>query len=131
MSTRCWGRSIITLFGAHLVICAAAEEVTQAHSVALTEADFLGEIPTVLFASRLSQPLAEAPAAVTVIDRDMIKASGALEIAQLLEILAQSDRGSAFFASASRILDERLISGARIADPTPVGPPKVLTTSSD
>ncbi len=101
MSTRCWGLSVITLFGAHLVICAAAEEVTPANSVALTEADFLGEIPTVLFASRLSQPLAEAPAAVTVIDRDMIKASGALEIAQLLRLVPGFQVGDVSGVSSS------------------------------
>lgn len=42
------------------------------------------ELPVVLSASRLRQPLAEAPSAVTVIDRAMIEASGARHIADLM-----------------------------------------------
>jgi iron complex outermembrane receptor protein len=40
------------------------------------EQDFLQEFPVVLSASRLAQPLSEAPNAMTVIDRKMIAASG-------------------------------------------------------
>ena len=54
---------------------------------ALTESDFFDEIPVVLSASRLSQPLNEAPAAVTVIDRDMIRASGFRDIPDLLRLV--------------------------------------------
>jgi iron complex outermembrane receptor protein len=42
----------------------------------LTESEFFGDIPIVYTASRLPQPKSEAPAAVTVIDADMIKALG-------------------------------------------------------
>lgn len=52
-----------------------------------SEHDFLAELPVVLSASRLTQPLADAPGAVTVIDRDMIKASGAREIADLFRLV--------------------------------------------
>jgi iron complex outermembrane receptor protein len=41
-----------------------------------SEQDYLQEFPIVLSASRLSQPLSEAPNAMTVIDRKMIVASG-------------------------------------------------------
>ncbi len=44
--------------------------------LAESEQDFLQEFPVVLSASRLSQPLSEAPNAMTVIDRNMIVASG-------------------------------------------------------
>ncbi|MHB1188503.1 TonB-dependent receptor plug domain-containing protein [Thiobacillus sp.] len=54
---------------------------------AVTEADFLDEMPVVLSVSRLSQPLNEAPAAVTVIDRDMIRASGFRDIPDLLRLV--------------------------------------------
>jgi len=54
---------------------------------ALTEADFLDEMPVVLSASRLSQPVNEAPAAVTVIDQDMIRASGFRDIPDLLRLV--------------------------------------------
>jgi iron complex outermembrane receptor protein len=54
---------------------------------AVTEADFLDELPVVLSVSRLSQPVHEAPAAVTVIDRDMIRASGFRDIPDLLRLV--------------------------------------------
>lgn len=38
-----------------------------------TEADYFAQVPVVLTASRLDQPLNEAPGAMTVIDRDTIR----------------------------------------------------------
>ena len=52
-----------------------------------SEQDYLQEFPVVLSASRLSQPLSEAPNAVTVIDREMIKASGFRNIADLFRLV--------------------------------------------
>lgn len=54
---------------------------------AVTESDFLNELPVVLSASRLTQPVNEAPAAVTIIDRDMIRASGFRDIPDLLRLV--------------------------------------------
>ena len=54
---------------------------------AVTESDFFDEMPVVLSASRLSQPVNEAPAAVTVIDRDMIRASGFRDIPDLFRLV--------------------------------------------
>ena len=45
------------------------------------------DYPVVLSASRLTQPLIEAPSAVTVIDREMIEASGARQIADLMRFV--------------------------------------------
>jgi iron complex outermembrane receptor protein len=56
-------------------------------SAAVTEADFLDELPVVLSASRLSQPVSEAPVAVTIIDQDMIHASGFRDIPDLLRLV--------------------------------------------
>jgi iron complex outermembrane receptor protein len=53
----------------------------------LTEQEFLGDLPVVLSVSRLSQPVADAPSAVTVIDRDMIRLSGARDIPSLLRLV--------------------------------------------
>jgi len=53
----------------------------------VTESAFLDELPVVLSVSRLSQPVSEAPAAVTVIDRDMIRASGFRDIPDLLRLV--------------------------------------------
>ena len=54
---------------------------------AVTESDFLDDLPIVLSASRLSQPVNEAPVAVTVIDQDMIRASGFRDIPELLRLV--------------------------------------------
>jgi len=51
------------------------------------EEDFLNELPVVLTATRLSQPAREAPVATTIIDRELIKASGAREIADLFRLV--------------------------------------------
>lgn len=53
----------------------------------VTESDFLEEMPVVLSVSRLSQPLNEAPAAVTIIDQGMIRASGFRDIPDLLRLV--------------------------------------------
>lgn len=53
----------------------------------ISEQDYLGDLPIVLSVSRLSQPKQEAPVATTVIDRDMILASGAQDIASLLSLV--------------------------------------------
>ncbi len=52
-----------------------------------SEEDFFGEIPVVVSATRLSQPLNATPAAVTVIDREMIEASGAVELVDILRLV--------------------------------------------
>lgn len=66
---------------------ALAVPCSQAVAAALTEEDFFGDMPVVLSASRLSQPLAQAPAAVTVIDQDTIRASGFRDIPDLLRLV--------------------------------------------
>jgi len=53
----------------------------------VSEADFLNEMPVVLSASRLSQPVADVPAAVTIIDQEMIRASGFRDIPELLRLV--------------------------------------------
>lgn len=60
---------------------AAAEEPL------LGEDYYLDQVPIVLSATRLAQPQYEAPAAVTVIDRAMIEATGALDIPDLLRLV--------------------------------------------
>lgn len=51
---------------------------------ALSEKDFFEPMPIVLSVSRLPQRLDETPGAVTLIDRDMIRRSGARDVADLL-----------------------------------------------
>ncbi|MFA6972969.1 MAG: TonB-dependent receptor [Gallionella sp.] len=52
-----------------------------------SETDYYQELPVVLSASRLSQPLSEAPNAMTVIDRKMITASGFRSIPDLFKLV--------------------------------------------
>lgn len=53
----------------------------------LSEQDFLSDIPMAITPTRLSQPVNEIPAAITIITRDMIKASGAREIAEIFNLV--------------------------------------------
>ncbi len=70
------------------LVCHAACSSAQAsgHEL-LTEADYFADQPIVLSVSRLSQPVSEAPAAVTVIDRAMIEASGYRHVVDLLRLV--------------------------------------------
>ena len=88
--------------GGFVGAAAARESPTPAPAPAplvLDEQDFLGELPVVLSVSRLSQPTRDAPAAVTVIDAELIRASGARDLADLLRLVpgfqaTYGDRGS-------------------------------------
>ena len=55
--------------------------------MAVSESDYLAELPVVLSVSRLPQRLDETPGAVTVIDRQMIRMSGARDVADLLRLV--------------------------------------------
>lgn len=57
-------------------VCLLGFAPCHARDDAISEIDYLQDLPVVLSASRLNQPLSETPNAVTVIDRGMIKASG-------------------------------------------------------
>lgn len=53
----------------------------------LPEEAFYGDLPALLTASRLPQNREDAPVAVTLIDREMIEASGFTEIAELMRLV--------------------------------------------
>lgn len=53
----------------------------------ISEQDYLGDLPIVLTVSRLAQPLNEVPGSVTIIDREMIRRSGAREVAEVLRLV--------------------------------------------
>ena len=80
----------LLLFGlcaAMLVNAAEDEAYPIAFADNLSEDDYLGELPKVLTVSRLSQSIADAPSAVTVIDRATIRASGAVDIPELFRLV--------------------------------------------
>lgn len=56
-------------------------------AIAADEDLYFSSLPMVATVSRLPQALADAPGSVTVIDRDMIKASGARSISDLLRLV--------------------------------------------
>ncbi|MBN9696170.1 MAG: TonB-dependent receptor [Zoogloea sp.] len=69
------------LTGPALALAADAVSVTGA------EAPFFEDLPTVLSASRLPQPLNEAPGAITILDREFIQATGYRDVARLLRLV--------------------------------------------
>lgn len=75
----------VALAGIAIVPVATSADAYAAEE--LSEIEFSTDLPVVLSASRLYQPLNHAPSAVTVIDRSMIDASGARNIADLLRLV--------------------------------------------
>ena len=61
--------------------------ILWADSHGTVEADFFDDAPLILTASRMTKPLAESPASVSIIDREMIEASGVREIAELFRLV--------------------------------------------
>jgi iron complex outermembrane recepter protein len=61
--------------------------VSDTDVLALSDQSYADDLPIVLSATRLSQPISEAPVAMTVIDRDMIEASGARNIPDVLRLV--------------------------------------------
>ena len=75
----------LVLIGAGLVPLLA---VAQGRSTTeVSEKDYFGDLPVVLSVSRLAQPLDEVPGAVTVLDRELIRRSGAREVAEVLRLV--------------------------------------------
>jgi iron complex outermembrane receptor protein len=83
VSMKCGSHS---LAAAALCLIAASSDSARAAPVP-AEQDYLADLPVVLSVSRLKQAQGDAPGAVTVIDREMIRASGAREIAELLRLV--------------------------------------------
>ncbi|MBI3285431.1 MAG: TonB-dependent receptor [Burkholderiales bacterium] len=90
--------------------CSALAEASRDESL------FLDEIPVVLSASRLSQPQNEAPVAVTVIDRQIIRESGAWDLSELFRLVPgmfvayHADR---FYATDSTVAYHGLVTNTK------------------
>ena len=52
-----------------------------------TEEDYMGDVPRVLTVSRLAQPISDAPSAVTIIDRETIRASGIVDLPEIFRLV--------------------------------------------
>lgn len=77
------------------LLAAGAPAQAQVNS-ALTEQDYLVDLPIVLSVSRLAQRLDETPGAVTVIDRDMIRQSGARDVVDVLRLVPGFQTSTSF-----------------------------------
>ena len=78
-------RRLILIAGAGLLPLLA---VAQGRSpTEVSEQDYFGDLPVVLSVSRLAQPLDEVPGAVTVLDRELIRRSGARDVAEVLRLV--------------------------------------------
>ena len=74
-----------------LYACAAyavdANVLDYTAAINLSEDDYIGEVPKVLTVSRLAQSKEDSPSAVTVIDRETIRASGVVDIPELFRLV--------------------------------------------
>lgn len=80
-------RNLRTIIASGLFLACGAAIGADSEEELPSEKMYLSDIPTVLSVTRLAQPRSETPAAVTVIDRDMIRASGARKIADLFRLV--------------------------------------------
>ncbi|PQA78770.1 TonB-dependent receptor [Rhodoferax sp. TS-BS-61-7] len=80
--------------------CVTARAQSGSSASAVSERDFLGEVPVVLSVSRLAQPLDEAPGAVTILDRPFIRMSGARDVADLLRMVPGFQTTTSFESDA-------------------------------
>jgi iron complex outermembrane recepter protein len=76
---------LLTALNCNLSVAEEAYPIVLADN--LSEDDYLGELPKVLTVSRLAQSVADAPSAVTIIDRATIRASGAVDIPELFRLV--------------------------------------------
>jgi len=99
MSYRGFNQLTIRALPPLLLLLNAASTHALADDSELSEDYFFAELPVVLSATRLSQPLSEIPAAMTIIDREMIRATGAMNIPDLMRLVPGMTVG---FYSGSR-----------------------------
>jgi iron complex outermembrane receptor protein len=70
-----------------LVTCARLVLAQAQTQTGVSEQDYFADMPVVLSVSRLPQRLDETPGAVTVLDRDFIRQTGARDVADLLRFV--------------------------------------------
>lgn len=67
--------------------CGAAVAASGDTAASVSEDDFLSEMPVVLSVSRLAQRIDETPGAVTILDKQFIRMSGARDVVDLLRLI--------------------------------------------
>ena len=82
-----------------LSLSVAAAQASEPAS-ALSEQDFLAPMPIVLSVSRLAQRLDETPGAMTILDRDFIRMTGARDVVDVLRLVPGFQSTTSFEADA-------------------------------
>lgn len=90
--------AVLTAGGLLALAPALAQDVTS-----VSENDFLSDMPIVLSVSRLPQRLDETPGAVTILDRDMIRRSGARDVADLMRLVPGFRVSNSFESAAPQV----------------------------
>ena len=72
----------------------------QVASAAVSESDYLADVPTVISVSRIAQTLEDTPGAVTILDRPFIRMTGARDVVDLLRFVPGFQTTSAFETDA-------------------------------
>lgn len=80
-----WRRPVPCLLGG--VLLATFSLNAQALQPFITEDDMFSSLPTVKSATRLQQTLQQSPVAMTLIDRELIRASGAVNLADVFRLV--------------------------------------------
>ncbi len=70
-----------------LTFCDCVAHAESTLPSVMSEDDYIGEVPKVLTVSRLSQAAADVPSAVTVIDRETIRASGVVDLPDIFRLV--------------------------------------------
>lgn len=83
-----------------LVALMLSQQLAAQTSPGVSEKDFLDEMPIILSVSRLPQRLDETPGAVTILDRDFIRSSGARDVADLLRLVPGFQSSTSFEGDA-------------------------------
>ncbi len=83
--TALYRSTLAAVFGG--MLCAAAQAQTGKSGQEVQAAKDGNDMPRVLTPARLDQPRSEVPASVTVIDRELIEASGARELYDLMKLV--------------------------------------------
>jgi iron complex outermembrane receptor protein len=80
--------------------CGLACLLGQLAHAAVSESDYLADVPTVISVSRLSQTLDDTPGAVTILDRQFIRMSGARSVVEVLRFVPGFQTTTSFESDA-------------------------------
>jgi iron complex outermembrane receptor protein len=82
------------------LLCSLLPLGAQTAAATVSESDYLGDVPTVISVSRLAQTLQDTPGAVTILERDFIRQTGARTVVELLRFVPGFQTTTAFETDA-------------------------------